>query len=75
MNADRLNVIKSMAHRLSALKDEIWTAKGKEEIYYETMPERFQSGDRGQRSRDAIEYMDEAILQIEDAIENLERIK
>jgi phage host-nuclease inhibitor protein Gam len=51
--------------RLEEVKGEIETIRDAEQEYYDNMPESFQSGEKGERTQEAIDALESAISDLE----------
>ncbi|EHB8435417.1 hypothetical protein JVX35_004001 [Salmonella enterica subsp. enterica serovar Infantis] len=74
MNNQRRKWISEISNKLTALKDELSNALDEEQEYFDNMPVSFQSGSNGEISQMAISSIDNALYQIEDAIDSLSEI-
>lgn len=74
MNKTRLAEIKKISAGIEVLKDNLQSILIEEEWAFESMPENLQGSERGDRSQDAQEYLNEAIDKLGEAIEQLDDI-
>lgn len=64
---DRLNEVQAeFASQLEDVKGELETIRDDEQSYYDNMPESLQGGEKGDKSQEAIDALDEAISGCED---------
>ncbi|EEO5266387.1 TPA: hypothetical protein ACIAQM_004808, partial [Salmonella enterica subsp. enterica serovar Weltevreden] len=71
MNNQRRKWISEISNKLAALKDDLSNALDEEQEYFDNMPVSLQSGSNGEISQMAISSIDNALCQIEDAIDSL----
>lgn len=71
MNNTRRKNLRGLIEKTEGLKLEIEELRTEEEEYYNSMPESFQDGEKGDRAQTVIEYLDEAMTAAGDVIENL----
>lgn len=74
MNNKRREWLKEISDKLSSLKDELSNVLDEENEYFDNMPIGLQSSENGENSQTAISCMDNAVCQIEDALEQLAEI-
>ena len=72
MNRNRRKEIKSAIEQLQKLCSTIENLRDEEQDYFDTMPENFQYGERGEAAEEAITNLEDALSIIEDAIGSLE---
>ncbi|AMW61080.1 TPA_asm: hypothetical protein GBX15_22985 [Salmonella enterica subsp. enterica serovar Enteritidis] len=75
MNNQRRKWISEISNKLAALKDDLSNALDEEQEYFDNMPVSLQSGSNGEISQMAISSIDNALCQIEDAIDSLGEIQ
>lgn len=75
MNKERRKWIQEILTKLESVKKELSDVLEEEEEYFNTMPEGFQSGQRGEAAQTAINSLDSAVSQIEDALDSLGEIE
>ncbi|MER9706050.1 hypothetical protein NKJ10_17645 [Mesorhizobium sp. M0204] len=71
MNNARRTAIAALADRIGEIKAELETLRDEENDYFDNMPESFQCGDKGQVAEAAVASMDDALSELEGAIDNL----
>lgn len=72
MNKQRRKTLSDLQSRLEETADEIETALGEEQDYYDATPEGIQSGEKGDTAQEAINELEQALGQVRDAISGLE---
>ncbi|ECE8651458.1 hypothetical protein EWE24_13780 [Salmonella enterica subsp. enterica serovar Weltevreden] len=75
MNNQRRKWISEISNKLAALKDDLSNALDEEQEYFDNMPVSLQSGSNGEILQMAISSIDNALCQIEDAIDSLGEIQ
>lgn len=75
MNKQRRMEIKNIIAELENIKTKLDNVFSEEQYAFDNMPENLQYSMRGEESQEAIDYMSEAISNIEEAIEQLEDIQ
>ncbi|HBZ8586301.1 TPA: hypothetical protein MM852_003594 [Salmonella enterica subsp. enterica] len=75
MNNQRRKWISEISNKLAALKNDLSNALDEEQEYFDNMPVSLQSGSNGEISQMAISSIDNALCQIEDAIDSLGEIQ
>ncbi|EBX3675833.1 hypothetical protein DRU86_17400 [Salmonella enterica subsp. enterica serovar Weltevreden] len=75
MNNQRRKWISEISNKLAVLKDDLSNALDEEQEYFDNMPVSLQSGSNGEISQMAISSIDNALCQIEDAIDSLGEIQ
>lgn len=71
MNNTRRKNLRGLIEKTEGIKQGIEELRTEEEEYYNNMPSSVQDGEKGDRPRRWIEYLDEAITAAGDVIENL----
>lgn len=71
MNANRRKQLQAIVDELTNLYIQIETLRDEEQDAYDAMPENMQSSERGEKSENAIEQINNAAGSIEEAIECL----
>ena len=71
MNKQRRKQIEGMIDKLDNIKEHISDILDDEQNAFDNMPESIQQGERGYIMRVAIDFLDDAIGNIVDAIDNL----
>ena len=71
MNKQRRKQIEGMIDKLDNIKEHISDILDDEQNAFDNMPESIQYGERGYIMRVAIDFLDDAIVNIVDAIDNL----
>lgn len=74
MNKQRRKWIEEIRGKLGTLKDELSGVLDEEQEYFDNMPVGFQSGTAGEAAQMAISAMDNAVCQLEEAIDSLGEI-
>lgn len=71
MNKARREAITKLADQLDAIRGEIEALRDEEQEYFNNMPESLQGGDKGQAAEQAVASLDDAINEIESALDSL----
>jgi hypothetical protein len=78
MNKDRrkalagaVELVGKIEADIEEAKSLIETARDEEQDYFDNMPEAFQQGDKGEAAQNAISELDEAVSQLEAAIDHV----
>lgn len=71
MNNDRRKALALLIESAEALKAALEAIKDEEQNALDNMPEGFQQGEKGQASEASISQMDDAITEIESAIDKI----
>ena len=74
MNKERRMKISKIIQEIDNIKSRLQNILNEEESVFENMPENLQGSMRGEESEEAIDYMDEAIESLGNAIDQLEEI-
>lgn len=74
MNKERRAKINDIKCRLEKIKNDLSIILSDEEGAFESMPEGLQYSERGMNSEDSIDSMNEAMENIDNAIDNLDEI-
>ena len=74
MNKDRRNKIGKIISELECTTDKLRSILSEEETVFDNMPENLQCSMRGEESETSIDYMNEAIEALENAISQLQEI-
>ena len=75
MNKQRRMEIKNIIAELENIKTKLDNVFSEEQYAFDNMPENLQYSMRGEESQEAIDYMAEAVSNIEEAIDQLEDIQ
>lgn len=75
MNKQRRMEIKNIIAELESIKTKLDNVLSEEQYAFDNMPENLQYSMRGEESQEAIDYMSEAVSNIEEAIDQLEDIQ
>lgn len=75
MNKQRRMEIKNIIAELENIKTKLDNVFSEEQYAFDNMPENLQYSMRGEESQEAIDYMSEAVSNIEEAIDQLEDIQ
>lgn len=75
MNKQRRMEIKNIIAELENIKTKLDNVFSEEQYAFDNMPENLQYSMRGEESQEAIDYMSEAVSNIEEAIDQLEGIQ
>lgn len=70
MNKDRRASIQAVIDQLEEARQELETLRDEEQEYFDNMPENLQGGEKGEMAQTAIDNLDEAISNIEAAIDS-----
>lgn len=68
MNKARREAIQAAIAKIKEGQSELESIRDEEQEYYDTMPENFQSGEKGQAAQEAIELLETAVSYAEEAI-------
>ncbi len=71
MNKDRRKQLQDCIAKLDEVQNEVDCLKDDEQEYYDNMPEGLQQGEKGQKSEECCSALDEAVSDIQSAIENI----
>ena len=74
MNNERRNKLKKIISNIENIKSDLQDVLSDEEFAFDSMPENLQYSTRGEESQEAIDYMNEAMEGLDNAIEQLESI-
>ena len=74
MNKDRKKRISKIINEIEQIKDKLQEVLNEEESVFDNMPENLQCSMRGGESEESIDYMNEAIDALDNAVEQLEEI-
>jgi len=74
MNEARRKALQSVITGLRALQAPLDTCIEEEQEYYDNMPEGLQGGEKGELAQDAINNMEQARSELEQAVDNLESV-
>lgn len=74
MNKERKARIKNIIKEIEQVKEKLQEVLNEEESVFDNMPENLQCSMRGEESEESIDYMNEAIDVLDNAIEQLEEI-
>lgn len=74
MNKERRNKILKVIADIGQIKEKLQEILNEEEMVFDNMPENLQCSMRGEESEESIEYMNEAVDSLDNAIEQLEEI-
>lgn len=74
MNKKRKQELNKISIKLDALLDQLDDIYNDEQIAYDSMPENLQGSDRGMESEEAVDAINEAKEQIQEAIDLLNEI-
>ncbi len=72
MNKPRRAQLAALSTRLDQLKADLDSIREEEQNAFDQMPESFQNGERGQKSENAISFLDDAISSLDEAISSIE---
>lgn len=75
MNKDRRKRISDIIKEIENVKDKLQDVLNEEESIFDNMPENLQCSMRGEESEESIDYMNEAIDALDNAVEQLKEIK
>ena len=71
MNKERRKQLQSVIEALEGAKETLDVLNEEEREYYDNMPESIQNGEKGERSSECIDSLDNAISELEDVIYNI----
>lgn len=74
MNKQRRTKLAEILNKIEKIKSELYDVLIEEEIAFDNMPENLQCSMRGEDSEEAIEYMENAIANLSEAISELSNI-
>ena len=74
MNKQRRTKLTEISNKIEKIKSELYDVLIEEEIAFDNMPENLQCSMRGEDSEEAIEYMENAIANLSEAISELSNI-
>lgn len=74
MNKQRRTKLAEISNKIEKIKSELYDVLIEEEIAFDNMPENLQCSMRGEDSEEAIEYMENAIANLSEAISELSNI-
>ena len=74
MNKERRKKISIIIKEIEQVKDRLQEVLSEEESVFDNMPENLQCSMRGEESEESIDYMNEAIDALDNALEQLEEI-
>lgn len=74
MNKERRIKILNVIKEIEQIKDKLQKVLNEEETVFDNMPENLQCSMRGEESEESIDYMNDAIDALDNAIEQLEEI-
>jgi hypothetical protein len=74
MNNARRIKIKKIIKDIETIKNDLQDILSDEEFAFDSMPENLQYSSRGEESQEAIDYMNEAMDGLDNAVEQLESI-
>lgn len=74
MNKERRTKIERVIKEIEQVKTSLQSILDDEQFAFDNMPENLQSSMRGEESEESINCMDEAIVALDEAIEQLETI-
>ena len=74
MNKERRNKISKIIEGIEKIKSDLQDVLSEEENVFDNMPENLQCSMRGEESEESIDYMNEAVDALDNAIEQLEGI-
>ena len=74
MNKERRTKISNIIKEIENIKDKLQDVLNEEESVFDNMPENLQCSMRGEESEESIDYMNEAIDALDNAVEQLEEI-
>lgn len=74
MNKERRNKISKIVESIEKIKSDLQDVLSEEENVFDNMPENLQCSMRGEESEESIDYMNEAVDALDNAIEQLEGI-
>lgn len=71
MKASNKKLLKDLVSRLESIKEEMESIKEEEQGIFDERSERWQEGDKGMEAEEKLDLFDDAINDIETAIETL----
>ena len=71
MNKERRKQIESALEKIQDGRDAIESLKDEEQDYYDNMPESLQGGEKGEVAQSAIDALDNALSQLDEAIDSI----
>lgn len=74
MNKERRARISNIIKEIEQVKDRLQEVLSEEESVFDNMPENLQYSMKGEESEESIDYMNEAIDALDNALEQLEEI-
>lgn len=74
MNKERRTKITKIIKEIEQVKNKLQDVLSEEENVFDNMPENLQCSMRGEESEESIDYMNEAVDALDNAIEQLEGI-
>lgn len=74
MNKERRRKISNIIKEIEQIKNKVQEVLSEEESIFDNMPENLQYSMRGEESEESIDYMNDAIDALDNAIEQLEEI-
>ena len=74
MNKERRNKIQQVIDNINSVREKLQEVLDDEQFAFDSMPENLQYSMRGEESQEAIDYMNEVIEYLDNAIETLESI-
>lgn len=75
MNADRRKAIDEAISQLEQIKSDIENLTSEEQDAYDALPESLQNGEKGEKMQEAINSLEEAANEIDNAMDNLSAAK
>ncbi len=75
MNAARRKSLDAIFAMIEEAKSQLETLRDEEQETYDNLPESFQNGEKGEKAQTAIDAMESAISNIEDACNEIETAK
>lgn len=72
MNKERRNLISDAVDELEAIKAKIEKVSTDEQDAFNNLPESFANGERGEKMQGNVECLEEAVSNIEEAIQQLQ---
>jgi flagellar biosynthesis chaperone FliJ len=71
MNQKRRDGLDKLVSEIEQLKSDLEGFRDEEQEYKDNMPESLQNGDKGEAATAAIEYMENAITKLEEALDDI----
>lgn len=71
MNNERRKQIQKIMDQLADIRLEIETIQDEEQEYFDRMPESLQSGEKGTKSEEAVEFLDNAADYCDNVVDEL----